>query len=163
VRIRGFLQKQTTALFCEKNLRIFRNLWYVRPDKGKGIESVRTFCEQGGRGEERFFTILCGRLLWTTHLLSDKLGTFTLHFFNRCSILTRRHTTKSVFQKLVLRRDFSVDFRNRNRSCYSQIRCDSPKSTIHIKILPCYVMYFIELYEWMKRNQQLTKIILQKL
>jgi len=30
---RGFLQMRTSALFGEKKLRIFRNLWYVRTDK----------------------------------------------------------------------------------------------------------------------------------
>jgi len=52
---------RTSALFDAKYLRIFRNLWCVRTDKG--VEPVRTFAEKGGGGQ--FFAILCWRLLWT--------------------------------------------------------------------------------------------------
>jgi len=37
---------------------------FVHTDKEGGVEPVRTFFGQGERGGQ-FFTILCGRLLWT--------------------------------------------------------------------------------------------------
>jgi len=33
--------------------------------QGGGGEPLQTFCEQGEWGEDQFFAILCGRLLWT--------------------------------------------------------------------------------------------------
>jgi len=48
-------------MFGSKRLRIFRNLWCVRTDKGEGgVEPARIFFGEVGQ----FFTILCGRLLW---------------------------------------------------------------------------------------------------
>jgi len=50
---------RTSALFGAKKLRIFRNLWCVRTDKG------------GERGQ--VFAILCGRLLWTAPYAGHKV------------------------------------------------------------------------------------------
>jgi len=47
---------RTSALFGAKNSD-FWNLWRVRTSRG--IEPVRSFCGQGGRGQ--FFVILCDR------------------------------------------------------------------------------------------------------
>jgi len=47
------------STFWRKNLRIFRNLWYVRIVRTykRGLSSADKGCQ--------FFAILCGRLLWT--------------------------------------------------------------------------------------------------
>jgi len=58
-RKEGVLQMRTPELFGLKKLRIFDIYRVSARTKGE-VEPVRTFCEQGGK----FFSILCGRLLW---------------------------------------------------------------------------------------------------
>jgi len=50
-----------SAIFGAKTSRFFEI--YGVSAWTKGVEPVRTFCGQEERGQ--FFTILCGRLLWT--------------------------------------------------------------------------------------------------
>jgi len=58
VRARGGWGSDSDVLtFWYKTHQIFRNLWCVRTDKWEGVEPVRTFCGQGGRGQ--FFAIPC--------------------------------------------------------------------------------------------------------
>jgi len=61
VRTRRALQMRNFELFGTKKLRIFRNLWRVRPGRGGGVEPGRAFYGQGGG--DQFVVILCGRIL----------------------------------------------------------------------------------------------------
>jgi len=64
---------QTFALFGSKYFRFFEIYGVSARTGGEGVNSVRTFCGQGERGQ--FFAILCRRLLWTapyvTHIIWD--------------------------------------------------------------------------------------------
>jgi len=65
----------------KKKLRIFQNLWCVHIPQGQGdggVEPVRTFFGQGGRGQS--FAILCGRFLWT----ASKISSFHLNCVVLC-------------------------------------------------------------------------------
>jgi len=52
---------RTSAFFGKKSFEFFEI--YGVSARTRWVEPVRTFFGQGGGG--RFFTILCGRLLWT--------------------------------------------------------------------------------------------------
>jgi len=52
---------RTSAFFGAKTFGFFEV--YGVSARTRGVGPVRGFCGQGGRGQ--FFTILCGRLLWT--------------------------------------------------------------------------------------------------
>jgi len=59
-REKGFLQLRVSALFGAKNFGL-KLMVFSHGQRRRGVEPLRTFCGQGGQ----FFTILCGRLLWT--------------------------------------------------------------------------------------------------
>jgi len=63
----GVLQLRTSALFCVKNFG-FYEIYGVTAWTRK-VEPVRTFFGKGGEGGSQFFSILCGRLLWTAPYL----------------------------------------------------------------------------------------------
>jgi len=62
---------RTSALFSEKKLRIFRNLWLVRTDKG-GFEQMRTFFGHG-RGQFFFDFVRMSYMDYRLCILSNKI------------------------------------------------------------------------------------------
>jgi len=78
VRTKGLFKLRTFALFGAKTSNFSKFLICPQEQEGRGVffdvsagtrrergfEQVRIFCKLGGGGS--IFTILCGRLLWTT-------------------------------------------------------------------------------------------------
>jgi len=58
----GVFRARRLHILVQK-LRIFRNLWCVRTDKGEGVSQCGHLQTWGDGGQ--IFAILCGRFLWT--------------------------------------------------------------------------------------------------
>jgi len=73
LRTRGFLQMRTSAFFVQK-LRIFRNLWCVRTDKGEKGQFLR-FCADDFYGWPlKQFLVFLDRNLSAFKIKPDKNG-----------------------------------------------------------------------------------------
>jgi len=68
VKREGDSSDADVCTFWRKKLRIFRNLWCVRTDKGgRASVDIGHLADKEGGGQ--FFAILCRRLLWTAPCL----------------------------------------------------------------------------------------------
>jgi len=89
---REFFSDAEVRIFWCKNFGVFEI--YGVSARTRGIEPVRSFCEQGGRGQ--FLAILCGLLSWTTPYLLV-FDTSTMNFFVVLFLLSRESDRGAIF------------------------------------------------------------------